>query len=263
MDCRRWILCAGGLLTGCLGCVTQRGALAPGLTENPLVAVKKEDDLPKRNPKASTCVAFGNYRAGEAADDKVSPAARQQMQEQARVAYEQALRIDANYVPAYLGLSELYIAEDDYPRALATYIKGLEKQPKSAPLWQALGMLHARKKEWEPALAALSKAMELDPQNRQYPRTLGLCLARAGRTEESIACLTKVMNQAEAHLLVARMLHHLKRDEESQRYARLALEEKPDFAAARDFLFFLEHPTSTPAPGAVLAGIEEARAPAQ
>jgi tetratricopeptide (TPR) repeat protein len=235
--------------------MTQHSATAPGPANPPPVVSKQDDNLPKRTPKAATCVAFGNYRAGDAEDEKLPPAQRRQMQEQARVAYQQGISIDANYVPAYLGLANLYIAEEDYPHAFETYNKGLQKQPKCADLWEARGMMHARKKEWDPALADLKKAVELDPQNRQHLRTLGLCLARAGRTEESVACLSKVMNPAEAHLLVARMLHHLQRDEEAKQYARLASQEKPDLTAARDFLYALERPGS----GVVIAGIEEAR----
>lgn len=260
MDCRRWLLCAGGLLSACSGCVTQHGAVTPGPTNPPPVVSKKDEDLPKRTPKAATCVAFGNYRADDAENEKVPSTTRHQMQEQARLSYQQAISIDPSYLPAYLGLGNLYIAEENYQRALETYNKGLQKQPKSADLWDALGMLHARKKEWDPALAALRKAVELDPENRQHTRTLGLCLARAGRIDESVACLSRVMNPAEAHLLVARMLRHLQRDEESIQHARLALEQKPDLTAAREFLSSIEQPTPI-ARGAVIAGIEEVRSP--
>jgi tetratricopeptide (TPR) repeat protein len=259
MDCRRLLICALGLSTACLGCVTQRGAVTPPPTD-PTVVSKNDANLPKRNPKASTCVAFGNMRASEGANEKLPLPTRQQMQEQARIAYQQALSIDASYVPAYIALANLYTTEEDFPRALATYRKGLEKKPNDPQLWQALGMLHARRKEWEPALTALRKAVELEPQDRQYTRTLGLCLARAGHTDESVACLCKVMNQAEAHLLVARMLHHLQRDEEGLRYARLAVQEKPDLPGAREFLSSLERPGSPSTPPAAV--IDDGRSPA-
>jgi regulator of sirC expression with transglutaminase-like and TPR domain len=261
MDRRRLLLCALGFSTACLGCVTQRNSVVPSPPDPSQVVTKNDVNLPKRNPKASTCVAFGNMRAGEATDEKLPETTRQQLQEQARAAYQQALSIDTSHVPAYLALANLYITEEDYPRALATYKKGLEKKPNDPQLWQALGMLHARKKEWEPALTALRKAVEMDPQDRQYTRTLGLCLARAGHTDESVASLSKVMSQAEAHLLVARMLHHLQRDEESLRYARLAVQEKPDLAGGREFLASLEHPGSARPGGAVIAGIDDGTPP--
>jgi len=245
-------------MTGCLGCITQQGPLSPGPVD-PQVTAKKEADLPKRTPKAATCVAFGDYRAGEATDDKLPLTARHDMQEQARKAYQQALAIDPGYVPAYLGLANLYISEEDYTRALDTYHKAVQKNPKNAQVWEALGMCHARKKEWEPALTALKRAVELNPENRQYTRTLGLCLARAGRTDDSVACLTKVMNQAEAYFVVARMLHHLQREDDSKRYARMALQAKPDLTAAREFLAYLENPGSAPPGSVVTAGLEDWR----
>jgi len=248
-------------MTGCVGCITtQQGSVTPKPSDPPVV-VKKDTDLPKRLPKAATCVAFGNYRAGEATDEKLPLTTRQEMQEQARKAYQQALAIDATYMPAYLGLANLYVAEEDYTRAFETYKKALQKSPKDARVWEALGMFHARKKEWDPALAALKRTVDLDPENRGYTRTLGLCLARAGRSEDSAACLAKVMNQAEAYLQVARMLHHIQHDNEGQRYARMALQEKPDLTAAREFLVYLENPGSAP-PGSVASvGFEESHTP--
>jgi tetratricopeptide (TPR) repeat protein len=254
MDCRRTLLWGLGLLAGCAGCLNQ-GRMPAGVGDPP-PNVKKEADLPKRQPKPATCVAFGNFREREAADDKLAPAARQECWEQARKAYQQALAIDATYLPAYLALAHLYITLEDYPRALATYDKALKKHPGAAEVWHALGMCHARKKEWEPALAALKKATELEPENRQYARALGLCLARAGRTDEAAACLTKLSNPAEAYYTVARMLHHLRRDDESKRWARAALEAKPDLTEARDFLAYLDHPDA-PAGGLVAVGFEE------
>jgi Tfp pilus assembly protein PilF len=257
MDCRQSLLWALLLLAGGAGCVSQSGRL-PLATGDLPPTVKKEADLPKRMPKPSTCLAFGNYRETQAADEKLPPAARQECYEQARKAYQQALEIDAAYLPAYLALAHLYVTLEDYPRALATYDKALKKHPKAAEAWYALGMCHARKKEWDPAISALKKATQLDPENRQYTRTLGLCLARAGRNDEAAAWLAKVMGRADACYTVARMLHHLHRDDESKRWALAALQAKPDMAAARDFVAFLEHPDSRPPAGAVIAvGFEE------
>jgi tetratricopeptide (TPR) repeat protein len=259
MDRRHSLLCALGLLSGSLGCLSTHTPAPPPGPTTPAVVTQKEEDLPKRTPKASTCVAFGNYRAGQAADEKLPQPARLEYQEQARKAYQQALSIDPSYMPAYLSLANLYLSQEDYPRALDTYNKALKRNSKNAEAWEGLGMLHARKKEWAPAIAALKKAVDLDPENRRYTRTLGLCLARAGRNDESLTCLASVMPHADACLLVARMLHHLQRDDDSQRYARQALQEKPDLTAARDFLANLEQPGSAPASGVVTVGFEDLR----
>jgi tetratricopeptide (TPR) repeat protein len=227
-----------------LGCVSPRGSAPPGTPLPPVIT--KEAELPKRNPKASTCVAFANYQVREATHPKTPANARQEMLDQARKAYHQALRIDPKCLPAHFGLANLYIVEADYPRAFETYRKALQAHPQSAELWNTLGMCHARLKEWDPALAALKKAADLDPENRQYAKMLGLCLARAGRVEDSVACLTRVMPPAEAYCNVARMLHHLNKDEESKHYIQLALQAQPDLAAARELLASLEHPETAP-----------------
>jgi tetratricopeptide (TPR) repeat protein len=259
MDCRQSLRWGLGLLTGCLGCVSQQGPLPPGPVNPPVIA-KKEPDLPKRNMKPETLVAFARYREGDGTDEKLPLPTRQRLLEEGRLAYQQAIKQDANYLPAYLGLAHLYITEEDYNRAFDTYHKAIQKRPQAPEAWYALGMCHARRKEWEPALAALKKAVELDPENREYTRTLGLCLARAGHSDESVACLTKVMNQAEAYFNVGRMLHHLHKEDEGKRYVQMALQVNPDLAVAREFLAYLENPTSLPAtPPVVAVGFEEVR----
>jgi Tfp pilus assembly protein PilF len=231
-----------------------------GETPAPSAVVKKAEDLPKRTPKPATCVAYGTMQEGQANDDKLPPATRQSLQDQARIAYQQAIKIDSGYMPAYLSLAHLYLAQDDYPRAFDTYHKALQKQPKAAEVWHALGMCHARKREWEPALTALKKAADLDIENRQYSRDLGLCFARAGRSDEAVLSLAKVMNQGEANYNVARMLHHLQRDDESKCYLQRALQVKPDLTAAREMLAQLENPGSSPAANPVVTvGFEEER----
>ena len=261
MDCRQSLVWGLGLLFGCAGCVSPQGPLPTGVV-NPPIVTKKEQDLPKRNLKPETLVAFGRYREGDAADEKLPESTRRQLLTQGRQAYQQAIKQDPNCLPAYLGLAHLYITEEDYNRAFDTYHKAIQRNPMAPEAWYALGMCHARKKEWEPALSALKKAVELDPENREYTRTLGLCLARAGHSDESVAWLSKVMNQADAYYNVGRMLHHLHQEEEGKRFVQMALQMNPDLAVAREFLAHLDNPAAAPtAPPVVAVGFEEERRP--
>jgi tetratricopeptide (TPR) repeat protein len=204
-------------------------------------AVKKPDG-PKRQPLASTCVAFGDYSVRAAADPKASPAQQEHLRDQARRAYQQALQVDPNYLPAYTALAHLYTTMGDEERAAATYQRALKSHPRDAKLWYELGMCHARYKKWESALAALQQATALDPENRQYVHTLGFCPARAGRYDESFRAFARVEDEATAHYNLARMLHHMKQDELCKQHLRLAVHANPDLAPARQLLASLEEP---------------------
>lgn len=255
MECRRSLVVALGLALGValgsMGCVAT--PTRPGSSGQPAEigvqhVVKKEADGPKRSPKAATVTSLAEHREAEAAKCK-DPQAQTKTRDAARKHYQEALQIDAMYLPAWLGLARVYRDLGDYDRALETYRKALEKHPREVGVWVDLGMCQARKKDFDQAIASLLKAVELDPENRQAMQTLGFCLARAGRFDDSVVYLSKTMDQANAHLHVARMAQHLHEkgtiapraaDDLCRRHLQLALQANPSLAAARDMLSQLD-----------------------
>jgi tetratricopeptide (TPR) repeat protein len=248
MDCRKALLWLA--LAASAGCQTvplnadPKNAAPPAKAASPAPAVPppavpiaKEAAKPMRAPSPATCVAAGQFIEREAALAKnAAPLQKQQEFDKARRAYQQALSLNPNFVPAFCALAHLYVELGEYDRAFATYQKGLQKNPKETALWYDLGMFHARKKEWDPAINCLSKAMELDPENRQYINALGFCLARSGRYQESLSLFGKTSGQAAAYYNVGRMLHHNNQDELSRQYLRQALALNPNYPEAQQML---------------------------
>jgi hypothetical protein len=278
MDCRKSLVMALSLVTTSLGCVGPFNWLkAKDDAPKPETSVKVDSpakvqpppkveslpegttvtpatDLPRRTPKASTCVAYGNFRAKEANKPALGPVEQQLYRDQARKAFLQAIRIDRKCLPAYTGLASLYCACGDQDKALETYQKALKIYPKEASLWMEMGMCHSRQKQWDKAIEELRKAVQLAPENRLYGSTLGFALARAGRFSDSIEVFTALVGKAEAHYQVARMAHHMRQDEQSKEFLRLALSDKPDHGGAQHLLAQLEG--RAPANPVVQAGYE-------
>jgi pentatricopeptide repeat protein len=228
-----------GTLLLALGCLPQSQQLvAPPPTPAP-ANVKREAELPKIAPKASTCIAGAEFCRLEATSAKTTPAQRDECRERARKGYQQALAQEPNNVAALHGLASLYVDMNDHDRAIATYQKALKLAPKDAALPFELGMAHARWKEFEPAIANLKIALTLDPENKQCANTLGHCLARAGRYEEALEVFKKSVGEAMAHYNLARMLHHLNQDDLSRKHLALALSFEPQMTEARDLLLQL------------------------
>ncbi len=198
--------------------------------------IKPAADLPKRQPKADTCVAAANFYATEAVAPNGTPQRCQELREQARRAYEQAVQLDPKHVPAYQGLGRLYVDMEDTAHAVETYQKGLKVLPKEAALWYELGMVQGRRKEWGPALDSLGKASELQPTNPQYANALGYGLARAGRYDEALACFQRVNGEGRAHYKLARMLQHLGQTDLAHRHLELAVEKDPRLVEAQGLL---------------------------
>jgi tetratricopeptide (TPR) repeat protein len=251
MDCHKllsWGLAAALGVAGCQhakappgGGVQQAVAYSPPTSSTTRVAadgtpIKPAAELPKRQPKPETCVAYGNFRSQEAAAPGCSPEERQRFRDEARLAYQQAISLDPKHVPAYQGLGRLYVEMEDSAHAVETYQKGLTAVPKEAALWYELGMCQGRRKEWGPALESLSKASELQPDNHQYANALGYGLARAGRYDDALACFERVNGEGRAHYKLARMLQHLGQNDLARRHLELALEKDPRLAEAQSLL---------------------------
>lgn len=241
MDCRKPAVLAFGLWLGGLGCthletVKETNQLPPG------AELRKEADKPKRPPQPATLVAYGALYERTANEPNAAPAIREQMLEQARKSYQQALKVDPKHVPAMLALARLHDSSNDHERAIATYKKALVEKPKEGGIWCDLGMCHARRKEWDQAIAALRKATELDPENRQYSNYLGFTLARAGQFDASYSAFRKTQGEALAHYNVARMLYHVQQVDLSKEHLRLAVQADPQLAPAQHMLAQLENP---------------------
>jgi tetratricopeptide (TPR) repeat protein len=234
MDYRATLL-AMGLALGCTGCITT-GSQSGKEPSN------KESALAKRMPKPATWVAWAACRERQAECEASNPRLRQEYYDQARQAYQQAIKADPTHLPAYSGLARTYMLQGQVSQALETYHQALEKKPDDPGLWLELAMCHSRAKQWELAIGSLQKALEFDKENRRILQTLGFCQARAGLASESVATLSRVMSAAEANYNVARMMQHLKREDLCRQYLDQALQLDPNLSQARSLLEALDRP---------------------
>ena len=181
-------------------------------------------------------MAFGDWAASEANAPDLSDTVRQAKREKARRAYQQALAIDPQYLPAYESLASLYNDLKDHSHAVAIYRKAAQMFPNEPRVFYELGKCYGGVKEWEPAIQCLAHAVELDPENRQYVDTLGWMQARVGLFDDSLATFRKVHDAAEAHYRLALMLEHLNRPELCKQQLLAALEKDPHQERAKALL---------------------------
>jgi tetratricopeptide (TPR) repeat protein len=221
MDCRKTFLLLVASLAGTFGCST----------------------ITSKDPPTSLCVEAANCMVGQSSNPDMPLEKKQEMHEQARKAYQLALKRSPNDPAALAGLARLYVAMENHDRAVETYGKAIVAAPNEAVLRFELGMCHAQHKEWKPAIDAFKEAQRLDPDNRKYGMTLGFTLARAGSYPESLACFKATgMTDAKAHFCLARMLHHLQQDQMCRTELELALKAEPSLPGAQEFLAELNEP---------------------
>jgi tetratricopeptide (TPR) repeat protein len=227
-----------------MGCVPSATLPTTGtVTAPPPVPLAKEKDLPKKEPQAATCVAFGNYQLQSASEPGRTAAQKEQLYDQARKSFQQAVKGDPHCAEAYRGLARVYQCQGSHDRAVTTYQEGIKAIPQNASLPFELGMLQAGHKDLESALVNLKEATKREPENRTYATSYAYCLARSGRYDESLEIFRPVVGEAQAQYNVARMLHHVKNDEACKTHLQLALQANPKLEGAQELLDQLQKTT--------------------
>ncbi|WP_415408043.1 multiheme c-type cytochrome [Sulfurovum sp. CS9] len=90
------------------------------------------------------------------------------MLEKARMAYEEAIRLQPQFVPAYINYNEFLLRSGESQKGFDILQKGLANVPEIAILHHALGLWYVRNKESEKAIVELKKAAQLDEGNARF-----------------------------------------------------------------------------------------------
>jgi len=244
----------------CAGCVTtqaQKNVATPVTTTTTRVddaPTVKKDEGPKRKPLPATEIAFGKMKEGEADSDaaKQQPEAQARLRDEARQAYQQALKLDPNNLEAYRCLGRLYTKLNDFERAQDAYKKAMAKHPKDATLWYDLGLCHNRRKDFNESVRCFSKALDLEPENREYLKKLGFTLAWTGKVDQGLIYLTRAHGPALAQFQIACMFDQKNDAVQAIHHLRLALRENSQMQEARDLLTAIENPGAYPGRRATL-----------
>jgi Flp pilus assembly protein TadD len=110
--------------------------------------------------------------------------------------YRTAIRLQPDFVPAYVNLADLFRAlgrEDDAAAALAD---GLTAVPDDPSLLHALGLQRVRQQRSAEALPLLQRAAESRPENSRFAYVYAVALHSSGRPDEAITIMKKALERA-------------------------------------------------------------------
>src|SRR5262249_26422306 len=236
----RWSVVFAPLLV--VGCFPQSATLptASPTARKETTTLEDQAKLPRRQPSPGRLVAMGKLREDQADEPATPGHERAVLRDEARRAYQQALKIDPNDVSSARALAGLYVKDGDYDRALATLHKVLKAHPQDAALWHDLAMIQARHREFDAALQSMYRALQLDPENRVYATTYGHLLARAERYDDAVTQFPPLLGPAMACYQVARMQQHMQRPDLARVYLTRSLQIEPNLEPAQQLLAALE-----------------------
>lgn len=167
--------------------------------------------------------------------------------ERAAERFEEAIRHDPTFAPAYSGLADSYIlfrvngitslsADEAFARAKAAAVKAVQLDSSLAESWASLGLI-LLEEDVQGAHDAYRRAIALDPSYATAQQWYGELLSHIGRYEEAIAVGRKAVQlepfTAVAHMVLALPLAALRRYPEAEAELRRASEIDPTFTAVR------------------------------
>ena len=189
-----------------------------------------------QNTEAYNLFLQGNYFASRRGKENFETALQY---------YKQALEIDSNYAPAWVGVAGVYSSQADYAFIPTTegYTKArnavqhaLRSDPLLADAYVALSRIYfVYDWDWEAADTSIKKALELDPSNAFGLRLAGRGALALGRLDEAVTLCKQSMLldpvQVQAHKNLALVFYYSGRLGEAEQASRKALELNPTYAS--------------------------------
>jgi len=150
--------------------------------------------------------------------------------------YSKALEQEPKNPSALLSTARLYERQNEKEKAVEFYQKAAVVAPNNAAIFADLGSLHARNGNLPSARAELQKAVNLDPKSTSYRSALAGVMLDSGNADAAMTELNQVNSPAMANYQMAYLHFARKNVPATQQYLGSALQIDPTLKPARDLM---------------------------
>jgi tetratricopeptide (TPR) repeat protein len=105
--------------------------------------------------------------------------------------FELALRLDPNYVDAWIKKGYAHFHLGEYNSAMSAYDRALEIDVNNVEPWNLKGLAYYRLKNYDKAIAACEKAIDVNPNDAMVWYNYACYLVLSGRIDEGIEALKR------------------------------------------------------------------------
>jgi tetratricopeptide (TPR) repeat protein len=101
--------------------------------------------------------------------------------------FDEAIRIDPKFVPAYDNRGTIEMAKGDLARAIADYDQAIRLDPKDSRAFGARGLAYEAKGDFTHAIADYDKAIQIEPQFARVYYNRGIVYGKKGDYRRAVA----------------------------------------------------------------------------
>ena len=160
--------------------------------------------------------------------------------EKAEQAYQQAIKLDPDYIAAYINLSDLYRIQQKNDKVEASLMQARAISGDNAVVEYALGLHYIRIHQMQKALQALAEATQLQPDNARYAYVYAVALNGNGQSEQAIKILQQVNEQHpyDSDVLIALVTYNKNMGyrKAAEVYAAKLIELNPQYGSVENIL---------------------------
>ncbi len=150
--------------------------------------------------------------------------------------YSKALEAEPKNLSALLSTARLYDRQNEREKAISFYTKATEVSPGNAATYAEMGSVYAKAGNLNSAKEQLQKAVNLEPKNTGHRSTLAGIYLDMGNADKALEELTQVHEPAMANYQMAYLHFTRKNVPATQQYLSNALQIDPNLQPARDLL---------------------------
>ena len=141
----------------------------------------------------------------------------------AEQAYQNALLLEPNFIPAMLNMADIYRAQQANDKALPLIARALQIDADNLASNYSMGLLLVRLQQLDKALSHLQKAAALAPQISHYSYVYAVALFESGQRELSIEVLKEALQNHQGNRdILSALVSYLRatgKNREAQQYA--------------------------------------------
>ena len=158
-------------------------------------------------------------------------------------AFEQCLKISPNYFPCVEGSAQVYVAQQQFDKAIEFLSAESKKTPDSRELRLALANTNVIAGKYEAAVGIFNAMLSKEPENADLHLRLAETSRRMGKTDLAIEQFRRVQQlqpkNADAAVWLALLLHQTGREAEAKQHYLEALQLQPDNSVALNNLAYM------------------------